>query len=43
MYQKQGGIDSKDDFKLKWNSDEIEVGNVRELREFKDKLVGLKD
>jgi hypothetical protein len=22
---------------------EIEVGNVRELREFKDKLVGLKD
>ena len=43
LYQKQGGIDSKDDFKLKWNSDEIEVGNVRELREFKDKLVGLKD
>ena len=43
LYKKQGGADSKDDFKLKWNSDEIEVGNVRELREFKDKLVGLKN
>ncbi len=43
LYKKQGGADSKDDFKLKWNSDEIEVGNVRELREFKDKLLGLKN
>ena len=38
LYQKQGGIDSLDDFELKWSSGEIEIGNVRELREFKTKL-----
>jgi len=42
LYQKQGGIDSEDDFKLKWSSGEIEIGNVRELREFKTKLKRLK-
>ena len=42
LYQKQGGSDSEDDFKLKWDSGEIELGNVRELREFKGKLESLK-
>jgi thymidylate synthase (FAD) len=42
LHQKQGGSDSEDDFKLKWDSGEIETGNVRELREFKGKLISLK-
>ncbi len=42
LYQKQGGSDSKSDFKLKWDSGEIEIGNIRELREFKEKLMILK-
>ena len=42
LYKKQGGSDSDDDFKLKWDSGEIETGNVRELREFKEKLNSLK-
>jgi thymidylate synthase (FAD) len=42
LYQKQGGSDSEEDFKLKWDSGEIETGNVRELREFKEKLQKLK-
>ena len=42
LYQKQGGSDSEDDFKLKWSSGEIKIGNVRELREFKTKLERLK-
>ena len=42
LYQKQGGSDSEDDFTLKWDSGEIELGNVRELREFKGKLESLK-
>ncbi|MFL2982799.1 MAG: FAD-dependent thymidylate synthase [Candidatus Neomarinimicrobiota bacterium] len=42
LYQKQDGKDSEEDFKLKWDSGEIEVGNVRELREFKEKLLTLK-
>ena len=42
LYKKQGGIDSLDDFELKWSSGEIEIGNVRELREFKTKLKRLK-
>ena len=41
LYLKQGGSDSEDDFKLKWDSGEIELGNVRELREFKGKLESL--
>ena len=43
LYQKQGGSDSKSDFKLKWDSGEIEIGNIRELREFKEKLMSLKN
>ena len=42
LYQKQGGSDSEEDFRLKWESGEIEIGNVRELREFKEKLLSLK-
>ena len=39
LYQKQGGSDSNEDFNLKWDSGEIQIGNVRDLREFKEKLV----
>jgi len=42
LYQKQGGSDSESDFKLKWDSGEIELGNIRELREFISKLKSLK-
>ena len=42
LYQKQGGSDSEEDFRLKWDSGEIELGNVRELREFKAKFISLK-
>ena len=42
LYQKQGGSDSEHDFKLKWDSGEIETGNVRELREYKAKFISLK-
>tara|TARA_B000000557_G_scaffold59022_1_gene45857 strand:- start:4338 stop:5300 length:963 start_codon:yes stop_codon:yes gene_type:complete len=43
LYQKQGGSDSDTDFYLKWNSGEVEIGNVRELREFKSKIEGFKN
>ena len=42
LYQKQGGHDAEADFKLKWDSGEIETSNVRELREFKEKLLTIK-
>jgi len=42
LYQKQGGSDSESDFKLKWESGEIETSNIRELREFREKLISLK-
>jgi len=42
LYQKQGGSDTLEDFKLKWDSGEIELGNVRELRELKNKLLSFK-
>ena len=42
LYIKEGGVDSREDFKLKWDSGEIKIGNVRELREFKLKLESLK-
>ena len=42
LYNKQGGTDSIEDFNLKWSSGEIEVNNVRELREFKLKIESLK-
>ena len=43
LYQKQGGSDSENDFHLKWNSGEVEIGNVRELREFRSKLDSFKN
>ena len=43
LYQKQGGSDSEEDFNLKWDSGEVEISNVRELREFKEKLESLKN
>ena len=42
LYNQQGGTDSLEDFNLKWSSGEIEVSNVRELREFKLKIESLK-
>ena len=42
LYQEQDGSDSEEDFKLKWDSGEIEIGNVRELREFRSKLKKIK-
>ena len=42
LYQKQNGTDSEADFKLSCDSGEIKTGNVRELREFKEKLLSLK-
>ncbi|NOZ74565.1 MAG: FAD-dependent thymidylate synthase [FCB group bacterium] len=38
LYQKNGGADEQTEFFLKWNSGELEPGNIRELREFRDKL-----
>ena len=43
LYQKQGGSDVESDFQLKWDSGEIELGNVRELREFRAKLTKMKN
>ena len=42
LYNDQGGSDSLEDFNLKWASGGIEVGNVRELREFNLKIESLK-
>ena len=42
-YTKERGVDSVDDFKLKWSSGRIKTGNVRELREFKTKLTSLRN
>ncbi len=42
LYRKNGGKDSRTDFELKWASGEVEPGNVRELREFKEKLLQFK-
>ena len=43
LYKREGGVDSVDDFKLKWSSGRIKTGNVRELREFKTKLTSLRN
>ena len=43
LYQKQGGGDEETDFRLKWESGEIKTGNVREMREFRDKLASLRE
>lgn len=42
LYREQGGRDSREDFNLKWTSGEVQTGNVRELREFKKKLLALR-
>lgn len=41
LYRKNGGRDTKEDFELKWASGEIAPGNIRELREFQEKLADL--
>lgn len=38
LYQKEGGKDSEDIFWIKWNHGDLDTGNVRELREFREKL-----
>jgi thymidylate synthase (FAD) len=43
LYKREGGVDSVDDFKLKWSSGKIKTGNVRELRELKTKLTSLRN
>jgi len=43
LYKDSGGSDLEEDFKLKWDSGEIQIGNVRELREFKLKLESLRN
>ena len=43
LYQKQEGIDSREDFELKWSSGRIEIANIRELRELKGKLLSFKN
>ncbi len=43
LYKKNDGQDCEEDFMLKWSAGEIETGNVRELREFKKKLLRLKN
>jgi len=42
LYLENGGTDTKEDFDLKWASGEVEPGNIRELREFQEKLSDLK-
>ena len=42
LYQQQGGSDVESDFQLKWDSGEIALGNVRELKEFREKLTKMK-
>jgi hypothetical protein len=37
-----GGSDSNEDFDIKWKAGNFEIGNVRELREFKEKISRLK-
>ena len=42
LYSDNGGLDNLNDFQIKWNIANFELGNVRELREFKSKLLKLK-
>jgi len=42
LYRKQGGQDEEETFQLKWEAGDLIAGNVRELREFRDKLNQLK-
>lgn len=43
LYQKQGGKDNEADFQLKWEAGKLITGNIRELREFRTKLSGIKN
>ncbi len=38
LYTENGGTDTEEDFNVKWNSAEIETGNIFEMREFLKKL-----
>jgi len=42
LYAENGGTDSQDDFNIKWNSVEVETGNIFEMREFLLKIEELK-
>ena len=42
LYQKNGGKDEKSEFFLKWDSGEVQKGNIREMRELREKLVMMK-
>lgn len=42
LYQKNGGIDCKDDFNIKWKAGNIETDNIFEMREFLLKIEDLK-
>ncbi len=42
LYLENGGSDSNEDFDIKWKAGNFEIGNVRELREFKEKISRLK-
>ena len=42
LYLENGGSDSNEDFDIKWKAGDFEIGNVRELREFKEKISRLK-
>ena len=42
LYLENGGSDSNEDFDIKWKAGDFEIVNVRELREFKEKISRLK-
>jgi len=42
LYAENGGADSQDDFSIKWDSVEVETGNIFEMREFLLKIEELK-
>ena len=42
LYLENGGSDSNEDFDIKWKAGNFEIENVRELREFKEKISRLK-
>ena len=42
LYQKNGGKDKKSDFYLKWDSGEVQRGNIREMTELREKLIIMK-
>jgi hypothetical protein len=38
IYKKEGGKDVLSDFEVKWNSGGFNSGNIRELREYREKI-----